>query len=201
VNTAAFSPDGTRIVTASEDNTARIWDAASTSAIKLGAHALLAGGISFGVGKRTRQEASDILMQDAPEDMFAVLCELPNKDRLKLDPGDLAKATALLRAGKHPNCYRPTDRSSPETEEADEGSAELDSDNDYEDEANETGSVRDTIVPDEPVQAVATRSTRRFPVIAVLITLILLLVGLAAAATVWGPGVGFTALRDLVEGR
>jgi len=29
VNSAAFSPDGTRIVTASWDNTARLWDAAS----------------------------------------------------------------------------------------------------------------------------------------------------------------------------
>jgi WD40 repeat protein len=29
VTVAAFSPDGTRIVTASADNTARIWDAAS----------------------------------------------------------------------------------------------------------------------------------------------------------------------------
>jgi len=29
VNSAAFSPDGSRIVTASQDNTARIWEAAS----------------------------------------------------------------------------------------------------------------------------------------------------------------------------
>jgi WD40 repeat protein len=33
VNSAAFSPDGSRIVTASDDNTARIWDAASANEI------------------------------------------------------------------------------------------------------------------------------------------------------------------------
>jgi WD40 repeat protein len=31
VNRAAFSPDGTRVVTASFDHTARIWDAAPRS--------------------------------------------------------------------------------------------------------------------------------------------------------------------------
>src|SRR5262245_62389935 len=33
VHSAAFSPDGSRIVTASEDKTARIWDAASAKEI------------------------------------------------------------------------------------------------------------------------------------------------------------------------
>ena len=33
VNSAAFSPDGSRIVTASDDRTARIWDAASAKEI------------------------------------------------------------------------------------------------------------------------------------------------------------------------
>jgi WD40 repeat protein len=33
VNSAAFSPDGSRIVTASADNTARVWDATSATEI------------------------------------------------------------------------------------------------------------------------------------------------------------------------
>ena len=32
VTSAAFSPDGTRIVTASDDSTARLWDAATGAA-------------------------------------------------------------------------------------------------------------------------------------------------------------------------
>lgn len=33
VRSAAFSPDGTRVVTASDDNTARVWDAATGAEI------------------------------------------------------------------------------------------------------------------------------------------------------------------------
>ena len=33
VYSAAFSPDGTRVVTASDDNTARVWDAATGAPI------------------------------------------------------------------------------------------------------------------------------------------------------------------------
>ena len=46
VNSAAFSPDGSRIVTASGDNTARIWDAhlQTMSARPFGAGLRAAGG-------------------------------------------------------------------------------------------------------------------------------------------------------------
>jgi WD40 repeat protein len=96
VYTAAFSPDGTRIVTASNDNTVRIWDVAWTEAIKFERHALLAGAINFGVGRRTPEEANDFLMRDAPDDMFASLCAIPNKDGLTIDPARVAEATDLL---------------------------------------------------------------------------------------------------------
>jgi hypothetical protein len=174
----------------------------STLAIaQLNAHILVAGSINHGIGRRTHYESRDILLQDAPQDLFEELTCIISGDGRKLNSESITEVTALLHVDKHPNCYRPPERSSPATEEADEGLTELDGDDDDEDEANATGSVRDSIVPDEPVQAVATRSTRRFPVIAVLITLILLLGGLAAAATVWGPGVGFTALSDLLDPR
>jgi WD40 repeat protein len=38
VLSAAFSPDGTRVVTASEDNTARVWDAATGKLLTLLQH-------------------------------------------------------------------------------------------------------------------------------------------------------------------
>jgi WD40 repeat protein len=38
VTSAAFSPDGSRIVTASQDSTARIWDAASAKEIAVLRH-------------------------------------------------------------------------------------------------------------------------------------------------------------------
>jgi hypothetical protein len=197
VETAAFSPDGTRIVTASQDTTARIWDVAGTSAVKFGVHALLTSAVQFGVGKRTPQEASDILMQDAPKDMFASLCEIPNKDGLKVDLDNVAKATALLRAPKHPNCYRSLQRSGPEPEETDESSTEIGSD-----ETDGDGvSAGHTETPAPRADNAASRSKRPFPIIAVLMTIILLLCGLAAGATMWGPEVGFTLLRDLLSGR
>ena len=55
VSSAAFSPDGQRVVTASADNTARLWDAASGKSLAvLSGHedAVLGGGVQPGRAAR-----------------------------------------------------------------------------------------------------------------------------------------------------
>jgi WD40 repeat protein len=48
VNSAAFSPDGSRIITASNDNTAKVWDATTGAAIvTLAAHEDAVDGVAF----------------------------------------------------------------------------------------------------------------------------------------------------------
>ena len=54
---AAFSPDGTRVVTASDDNTARLWDAATGKRSRTAGHRSADSGVQ--PGRHARGHASD----------------------------------------------------------------------------------------------------------------------------------------------
>ena len=102
VNSADWSPDGARVVTSSYDRSARIWDVSRIGIIiHHGPAICLAAAVARGIGHRTEAETSDLLMQDAPEDLFAaVMAQLgPERD------AEVEEAAAALRAPLHPNCY------------------------------------------------------------------------------------------------
>jgi hypothetical protein len=95
----SFSSDGRRIVTGSSDRTARVWDVARTEAIVRERAIVMTAALACGLGYRTDGEAADLLMQDAPEDMFAAAME-----RLG-DRSIVNDVVGALRAPLHPRCY------------------------------------------------------------------------------------------------
>jgi hypothetical protein len=100
VRSAAFSPDGKRVVTASYDGTARLWDASRSEVVVRGRALVLTAALAQGIGSRTANEGLDFLMQDAPDDMFSAALALLG-DRVRA----LADSVAALHAPLHPNCY------------------------------------------------------------------------------------------------
>ncbi len=111
VLSASFSPDGGRIVTASADKTARLWDVSRTEVIARERAVVLTAALARGIGWRSASEQADFLMQDAPDDLYEAA-----RARL-LDPrtypaGEIARRERLLErtiadlnAPLHPNCY------------------------------------------------------------------------------------------------
>jgi dipeptidyl aminopeptidase/acylaminoacyl peptidase len=102
VVSASFSNDGRRVVTVSDDGVARVWDVSRTESIVHERAVLLVVALARRVGRRTDNERTDLLMQDADDDLHAeALKQLgrPNADR------NIAGVAAALSAPLHPNCY------------------------------------------------------------------------------------------------
>lgn len=102
VNTATFSPDGRFVVTTSvDDHSARIWDISNTEAICRDRGVAIVAALSSGLGKRSSEEANDLLMEEAPDDLF-----VDAKNRLGSDVAHQIESTVLmLRAPLHDDCY------------------------------------------------------------------------------------------------
>jgi WD40 domain-containing protein len=96
---ASFSPDGGRIVTVSA-HSAQVWDVARTHAIVRDRAVVMAAALAYGIGGRLDFETEDLLMQDAPEDMFAEVMS-----RLDARVDAVFELAATIRAPLHANCY------------------------------------------------------------------------------------------------
>ena len=100
MRSAAFSPDGARVVTASDDCTARTWDIPLTNTIARDRALALTAALACGIGWRTTGERQDLLMQDAPEDLyFEAMAQLGDRNHT------VADLVTRLHAPRHDNCY------------------------------------------------------------------------------------------------
>jgi phosphotransferase system enzyme I (PtsP) len=89
-----------RVATVSDDKTARLWDISRSETIVRGQALVLTAALAQGVGWRAEYERRDVLMQDAPEDMFsAAWAGLSDRS------ANFAEVVAALRASLHRNCY------------------------------------------------------------------------------------------------
>ena len=99
------------------NNTARLWDVSRTEALARDRAVILTAALARGIGWRSASEQADILMQDAPDDLYEAARarlldprtypaeEIARRERL------LGQTIADLNAPLHPNCY-PAPRSS-----------------------------------------------------------------------------------------
>ena len=100
VTRTVFTPDGRFIVSTSFDQTIRLWDVTLSTVFKGDRGSLLAGGLANGVGYLSKKETSDILLEDAPPNLFSALMSLM-PDRSK----DIKRVIDEIKMPIHPNCY------------------------------------------------------------------------------------------------
>lgn len=104
VTSASFSRDGRWIATSSVDAKTRIWELSQLTGIRFSKDVALSAALADGVGMKSKEERTDLLMQDAPQDLFA---EALRQFGLRDDDPELqnAKAAFSLRALDSTNGY------------------------------------------------------------------------------------------------
>src|SRR5262249_11024937 len=104
---AEFSPDGTRIVTASEDNTARVWDAATGEALTpplrhpravLRADFSPDGNQALTICGDQKKRTWDLTPDDRPVETLLYLSHVLAGGRIDSDYGLLPLSSAALRS-------------------------------------------------------------------------------------------------------
>jgi WD40 repeat protein len=101
VNDVALSSDGKVLAVAADDSIVRIFDVERTSALAGSSAVVVAASLASGRGQRSRSEREDLLMQAAPDDLFAAIYDhLSDEEREDVR----AKAMALAQS-RDARCY------------------------------------------------------------------------------------------------
>jgi WD40 repeat protein len=68
-----FGPNGARVATVSDDGTAHLWDISRLQAFAGDKPLYLAAALANGCGRKLPVDRNDLLMQDAPDDLYSAL--------------------------------------------------------------------------------------------------------------------------------
>jgi hypothetical protein len=98
---AGLTAGGRRLVTC-QSSMLQIWDVSQTEFVLRERSVVLAAALARGIGLRSEAEKTDLLMQDAPDDLHAEV--LRRMGRTNEEP-EIAEAATELRRPLHVNCY------------------------------------------------------------------------------------------------
>jgi len=101
VTSGSFSHDGKCVLTTSSDGSAQMWDVSRTCILSRDKDLVVTAALSGGLGKLTNQESIDLLLQDAPADLFEEALRMLNSERIDA----ATQLAADLRKPLHSNCY------------------------------------------------------------------------------------------------
>ncbi|MEQ1611807.1 MAG: TIR domain-containing protein [Hyphomicrobiaceae bacterium] len=111
INHVAFTSDGCTLATASEDGSARLWDISRTALACRDPAIALTSVLALGVGMLSTTEGNDLMLREAPHDLFAAASQLL-LDRRSYSAEEIARRERVLadtivtlRAPLRRGCY------------------------------------------------------------------------------------------------